>query len=278
MTERLRVAERVHVLEYSTPHIEDGVIKGVKIVGMKSANGRTYPRHVLRAAMSLYESAPVFILHPDARETKQGSRKLIDHFGSLQNIHERNGSKASFGLFADLHIKVTHPMADTIIKSIQEGCATFGLSHNVFIDMNEDRSQVLKITAVGSVDLVDNPATTTNLFEEENMATLKEQSAAGDKEQSAAGDDEFRAQVTEEIAAIDKVLETVQEELKEFRELHAELKEIQKDLGKRKKTRLTALENKTMEEIKEETGAPTIGNSHDDFLGALRGFQTPSIN
>ncbi len=261
MSEGLIVRERFHVLEYSAPRVENGVVKGVKIVGMKSKNGRTYPRQVLRKAMSLYEGAPVYIAHPDPREKKQGSRQIVDYFGSLGNVHERHGSKATFGLFADLHIKPSHVMASPVIKAIEDGTATFGLSHNVFVEMNEDKSQVLEIVEVSSVDLVDNPATTTNLFEGKNMDL---------KTLAAAGDDEFRTQVTEEMTALNTVLETVQEELKEFRGLRDELREFRKEFDKKKKTRLTALENKTAEEIKEETGEKPIGDSHEDFVRAMK--------
>ncbi len=255
------MSQRFQVLEYSAPHIEDGIIKGVKIVGMKSENGRTYPRQVLRKAMSLYEGAPVYIAHPDPREKRQGSRQLVDHFGSLKNVHERHGSKATFGLFGDLHIKPSHVMASPVIKAIEDGTATFGLSHNVFVDMNEDKSQVLEIVEVSSVDLVDNPATTTNLFEEEHMDL---------KTLAAAGDDEFRTQVTEEMTALNTVLEAVQEELKEFRGLREEMAEFRKELATKKKTRFTALENKTDEQIKEETGEKPIGDSHEDFVQAMK--------
>ena len=77
-----------HVLEYSRAPVVDGVIKGVKIIGTKSNNGRSYPQAVLTQAMAMYEGQQVYMLHPTAREKRQGSRQLdalddaVDHWGS----------------------------------------------------------------------------------------------------------------------------------------------------------------------------------------------------
>jgi len=92
-----------HVLEYSQPTIRGNTIERVKIIGLESANGRRYPAAVLQAAVPLYESAPVFICHPDPREKRRGSRMLRDHLGNLENV-SGNGN----GLFGDLRIK-GHP-------------------------------------------------------------------------------------------------------------------------------------------------------------------------
>jgi hypothetical protein len=153
---------RLNVLEYSTPKIRDNIILGVKIIGTESANGYSYPLPVLRQAVPLYEGAPVFIEHPNGSEKKRNSRHLADHFGVLQNIRQGEG------LFGDLHIKQSHPMAKAVLEEAA-GAARFGLSHNAIVDMADDA--VTEIVSVNSVDLVDKPATTKNLFESEDMDT-----------------------------------------------------------------------------------------------------------
>ncbi len=257
MNERTQIL----VLEYSAPKIVDGVIKGVKIIGLKSRNGRTYPRKVLREAIGLYESAPVFTLHPNERERKQGMRRLVDHFGNLQNVHERHGGKTEFGLYGNLHVKLSHPMAGAVIERIEAGDATFGLSHIAFCDLSEDCKQVLKIGTVGSVDLVDNPGTNENLFEEENMAETLTAIAPDD------GDDKDKKPV------LQTVLEEIRDgQVKLLAAIEANSKAPEK---KKKKDRLSVLEDRgeggDFGNI-EDGSPPPIGNTHGDFMAAIRGF------
>lgn len=157
-----------HVLEFSRPDIDGDMIRAVKVIGLKSKNGWSYSPTVLKEAMPLYEASPVFIEHPDAREKKAGHRQLGDHFGSLQNVRG-NGQ----GLFADLQIKRSHPLASAVLEAAPT--ARFGLSHNAVVEMDEKKIHVLKILEVNSVDLVNKPATTTNLFEEDEMEEFKKE-------------------------------------------------------------------------------------------------------
>lgn len=229
------MSHRTQVLEYSSPKPEGSVVKGVKIIGTQSKNGYTYPVSVLQEAMPLYEGAPVFIAHPNGREQKRGSRQLSDHFGTLQAVRERQNGK---GVYGDLHVKPSHPMAKSVLESIAE--SKFGLSHNAIVLMNEDETEVTKILEINSVDLVDDPATTTNLFEEEEMSKEFQDAVMTKLEALSAKVDKIEAQaVTEEI----------------------------KPLAPKDK-RLSALEKLTPVE-----GAPApIGNTHENFLETLRGF------
>ncbi len=99
-----------HVLEYSKPSVQGNVIRGVKIIGLKSAHGYTYPADILGRAVGLYESAPVFLCHPKPREKRQGHRLLRDHFGNLENV-----SSTGNGLFGDLNVRSSHPLAAQIL-------------------------------------------------------------------------------------------------------------------------------------------------------------------
>ncbi len=265
------MSEIIEVMEYCTPKVEGGVVKGVKIVGLKSRNGFKYSRSVLRDALPKYESSPVFVCHADPREKKLGIRSFCDHIGSLQRVHERHGGKSSFGLFANLHLKMTHPLAPLIVSEIEKGTAEFGLSHHARVRSGKETKVILEIMEVRSVDLVDSPATTRDLFEEEEMPLQEKLKAALDaREKGGEGisEEEFHELVLEENVAMNAVLETVQEEVKELRGL---LTEMKADLDKKKKTRLWALEKKTDEEITEETGAKPIGDSHEEFLAAVQG-------
>ncbi len=161
---------RLQVLEYSSPKIQGNVILGVKIVGVESSHGYTYPVPVLKVAMPLYENAPVFVEHPNGAEKRRGSRQLIDHFGTLQNIRQKQNGK---GLYGDLHVKASHPMAEAILEEAA-GAARFGLSHNAIVGMNDAQTEVTEIFEVNSVDLTDKPATTSNLFESQEPKTTAE--------------------------------------------------------------------------------------------------------
>lgn len=230
---------RLQVLEYSRAEVHDGVIQGVKIIGTRSSNGRVYPQEVLSAHKHLYEGAGVFLFHPRGAEKRKGSRQLADHFGSLSNVHERWDGKIGLGLFGDLRIKQSHPMAQFVLENA--GKHRFGLSHNAVVEIGDDQI-VTRILEVNSVDLVDDPATTTNLFEESNEMELKE-------------------------------LQQVMEE--KFNALHDEIKGLKAAAETKaappevKPPRIAVLE-------KIEAGEPTgseYGTTHEDFLAGLRGVK-----
>lgn len=228
-----------HVLEYSRAGVRGNVIEGVKIIGTRSAHGWTYPPAVLEEAIPLYESSPVFISHPDAREKRQGSRQLRDHLGNLENV-SGNGD----GLFGDLSVRLSHPLAGQILEEATRS-ASFGLSHNAQVELNADQTEVTSIAEVNSVDLVDDPATTQNLFEENAVAQNKEERSV--------------LQIVQESKSLDELVGTL-------KKLLAQLES--NDAGTRPTRRLTALEDRR----DDEGDPPKTGNTHDDFMGALRGF------
>ena len=220
-----------HVLEFSRPDVDGHVIRAVKVIGLKSKHGWAYSPAVLKEAMPLYEAAPVFIEHPDAREKQKGHRQLGDHFGSLEDLRS-NGQ----GLFADLKIKPSHPLATAVLEAARS--KRFGLSHNAVVEMDDARTNVLKIVSVNSVDLVNRPATTTNLFEQENEETMT-----------------FQDEMREFMATIQSHIES--------QVAVTESKPAEKPIK-----RLVALEAKPGGE-----GNGTIGDDHDSFLSTLRGFK-----
>ena len=216
-----------HVLEFSRPDVDGSVIRAFKVIGLKSNHGWAYSPAVLKEAMPLYEAAPVFIEHPDAREKQKGHRQLGDHFGSLENIRG-NGQ----GLFGDLKIKQSHPLATAVLEACRS--KRFGLSHNAVVEMDDGKTNVTRIVEVNSVDLVNSPATTTNLFEEQEEETMTFQEEMREFMATIQGHIATQVAVTESTPPVTPI------------------------------RRLVALET---------AGANgELGDSHEDFLKQLRGY------
>ena len=141
---------------------ENGVVSGVKILGVKSRNNRVYPLETLRDAAPLYENAKVNVNHPDGSPNE--SRKYQDRVGSIKNVTLQEN-----GLYGDFHFNPKHPLAEQMLWDTEKAPENFGFSHNVEAVVRlENGAQVVdKIVRVRSVDLVADPATTSGLFESE---------------------------------------------------------------------------------------------------------------
>ena len=88
---------------------EPGVIRGVKILGLHSRNGRTYLPEALSQAAGLYENAKVNVNHPKGSPSRP--RDYQDRIGVIRNVAVRG----SEGLFADFHFNPKHPLAEQLV-------------------------------------------------------------------------------------------------------------------------------------------------------------------
>lgn len=140
---------------------ESGVIRGVKILGAQSRNGRVYPQETLVKARELYEGAKVNVNHPKGSPTSP--RDYQDRIGLIRNV-----SVAEAGLFGDLHFNPRHGLAAQLEWDAQHAPENVGLSHNVTArtTQRDERTIVEAITRVVSVDLVADPASTHGLYEQ----------------------------------------------------------------------------------------------------------------
>jgi len=140
---------------------EAGVIRGVKILGHASRNGRIYPPATLAAAVGLYEGAKVNVNHP--KGDPAAPRDYQDRIGVVRNVIVR----ASDGLFGDLHFNAKHALAEQLAWDAIHAPQNVGFSHNVQARTARRGEQVIveAILKVNSVDLVADPATTAGLFE-----------------------------------------------------------------------------------------------------------------
>jgi hypothetical protein len=140
-----------------------GVIRGVRILGRVSRNGREYSPAALGQAARLYEGLGVNLNHPD-RPQSPDTRAVEDGFGWLESIDIR-----ADGVYGDLHYFRAHPQAEVIVEAAIRNPRRFGLSHHAegSVVQHQGRSVVESIATVRSVDLVQNPATNKGLFESE---------------------------------------------------------------------------------------------------------------
>jgi hypothetical protein len=140
---------------------EEGVIRGVKILGLESRNRRSYLPEALAQAARLYEDAKVNVNHP--KGNPGAPRDYQDRMGVIRNVEARPGE----GLFADFYFNPKHALAEQLIWDAEHAPENVGFSHNVEARTvrQGERIVVEAITRVQSVDLVADPATTRSLFE-----------------------------------------------------------------------------------------------------------------
>jgi hypothetical protein len=141
---------------------ELGVIRGVKLLGLKSRNGRRYLESALAQAVNLYEGAKVNVNHPKGHPL--APRDYQDRIGIIRSVRLRPGE----GLFADLHFNPKHNLSEQLAWDAQHAAQNVGLSHNVLAQTNQEGQETVveAIAKVQSVDLVADPATSRGLFEQ----------------------------------------------------------------------------------------------------------------
>jgi hypothetical protein len=156
---------------------EGGVIRGVKILGLQSRNGRTYRPEALAEAARLYEEAKVNVNHPQGNPG--GPRDYRDRIGVIRNVTARPDE----GLFADLHFNPKHALAEQLAWDAEHAPENVGFSHNVQARTSRRGGQLVveAITKVQSVDLVADPATTRGLFESAPDASDADDAPSGEE-------------------------------------------------------------------------------------------------
>ena len=148
-----------------------GVIRGVKILGLQSRNGRQYLPEALAKAVPLYEGAKVNVNHP--KGSPLTPRDYQDRIGVIRGAV----LKPNEGLFGDLHFNPKHVLAEQLAWDAEHAPENVGFSHNVQArtSRRDDGLLVEEITRVQSVDLVADPATTRGLYEQNQPAAGTEE-------------------------------------------------------------------------------------------------------
>lgn len=140
---------------------QKGLIRGVKILGLRSRNGRVYLPQAIQEAIGLYEGAKVNINHTPI--PTPSPRDYRDRLGVIRQAAFR----ADEGLFADLCFNPKHPLAEQLAWDAEHCPENVGLSHHVEARLarRDGQTVVEAILRVHSVDVVADPATTQGLFE-----------------------------------------------------------------------------------------------------------------
>lgn len=148
---------------------EHNMIRGVKVLGSISQNGRIYTPEAKKKAIAdgLYEGCKVNINHP---ENPRKTRDLRDRFGRI--VNPRLGPDGD--IYGDLTYNPDHPEAKGIIWWAKNDPSGLGLSHNAVGRGKDDANGVFvvhEIVKVRGVDLVADPATTKTLYEATGMTS-----------------------------------------------------------------------------------------------------------
>src|SRR5436190_9194410 len=163
-------------ITFSDTHSVDrdaGVIRGVRVLGRRSRNGREYSDKALREAARLYQGIGVNLNHADRRESpleRPLERAVEAGFGWLEAVEVR-----ADGVYGDLHFFKSHPQAAMIVEAAERNPRRFGLSHHAegHVARLNGKNVVESIEHVRSVDMVQNPATNAGLFESEEIPMQK---------------------------------------------------------------------------------------------------------
>lgn len=149
-----------------------GVIRGVKLLGLNSRNGRRYREEALSGAIGLYEGAKVNINHPKGHPLSP--RDYQDRLGVVRGVEFRTGE----GLFGDLHFNPKHALSEQLVWDAEHAPQNVGMSHNVLARTKRDGEETVveAITKVQSIDLVADPATTSGLYEHAESQELRARS------------------------------------------------------------------------------------------------------
>lgn len=155
-----------------------GVVKDVKIVGLRSQHGYDYTPSALKTAIPLYEGIRVNIDHPE-RDKPNTARSYRDRFGKLSNVHFVEGD----GLRGDFHYNPKHEISNQFAWDVENNPKACGFSHNARGPLRQrgDRMRCESIDTVRSVDLVADAATTRSLFEGLPAMKVKKRKPAAER-------------------------------------------------------------------------------------------------
>ena len=145
------------------------VVRGVKLLGLRSKNKRNYDTVGVReSASSKLVGAPIFINHP---VDPSQPRSYADQFGVVESYEYRPGR----GHFGAIKVNPHHAEAKRFLWDVKNNPRAMGMSINAVIRPGKpDRSGdvvVEELLDVRSVDVVTRPGTANGIFEQETAVS-----------------------------------------------------------------------------------------------------------
>ena len=139
---------------------EAGVIRGVRILGRQSTNGRSYSDRAQDSAAGMYEGRKAYLDH------SLKERSFREWVGRWQNI-KVTGSGDDRHVTGDLRFLKEGRYAAMLVEAASEFATDFGVSHDAEGKVSGQRpNQIVEdIEKVHSIDIVTDPATSRALFE-----------------------------------------------------------------------------------------------------------------
>lgn len=204
---------------------EPGLVRGVKLLGLRSKNRRNYDTPgVRKSADTLLKGSRIYIDHPERPDSPRSYR---DAFGVVESHEFRAGQ----GHFGDIRFNPEHPLAKQFTWDVKNNPGALGMSINAKIrpgktDRNGD-VVVESLEMVRSIDIVTRPGTAEGIFEADtsddgsadaseedakmDLKTLKEKHA--DLLEQALAEKSQGSAVEAEKAALAASLKEAQEQL-----------------------------------------------------------------
>lgn len=199
---------------------EPGLVRGVKLLGLRSKNRRNYDTPgVTRSAPHLLNGARVYIDHPATPETPRSYR---DAFGVVE-AHEY---KPGMGHFGNIRYNPEHPLAKQFAWDVKNNPTALGMSINAKIrpgktDRNGD-VLVESLEMVRSIDVVTRPGTAEGIFESDSsedeimdLKTLKEKHS--DLLEQVLEEERRKGDATSEASKLAAQLKEAQEQLQSLK-------------------------------------------------------------
>ncbi len=216
-----------------------GIIRGVKLLGLESRNGRRYRENALAEAVGLYEGSKVNVNHPKGHPLSP--RDYQDRLGVIRGVEFRNGE----GLFGDLHCNPKHALSEQLMWDAEHAPQNVGMSHNVLARTSRDDGGTIvdTITKVQSIDLVADPATTQGLFEQAGVAASEEEGERPQTDWDALTLEELQLHRPDLVHQIESATD-------------AQLEDVRRELDKAVAREAAAHRRRRVEELLTEHGLP----------------------
>jgi hypothetical protein len=254
--EQYRLEESISAIIEGEGSKAKGVLNDVAILGMQSKNGNRYTEGYMQSAPQKYEGAKIYINH-QTKEDRGNGRRIEDLYGKAVGVYYDKASKRLKARRFEFNPK--HRLAEQLIWQFENAPETIGFSHDVVAIGHKDKDTkefvAESVKTVYSVDLVTDPATVHNLYEQhannetaeelqeqinelqERLNALKpspERSKKMDMKELQESHPELVKQILEQASSNEKQKELA-EELRALKEENAQYKAKAEEAAKKQK-------------------------------------------